>query len=229
MTDNKPQDATTIIAYKGMNKDFACTGGPSPFQYEIGKTYEHAGKIVRCASGGFHACESPFDVWNYYGPADSRFALVELSGKISRGDGDSKIAAGRLTVKAELKLPEIISAGVRFLIDACKTEPVGGEVSSGDSAQIGSSGYSAKIGSSGDSAKIGSSGDYAQIEATGKDAVVACAGSVYRFKLGDNGCVTVPYSDGQRTRFAVGYVGENMKAGTWYEVSDKGEFVEVAP
>ncbi|MBJ9157466.1 hypothetical protein I5467_06410 [Citrobacter sp. FDAARGOS_156] len=100
--------------------------------------------------------------------------------------------------------------------------------SSGDYARIGSSGYSAQIGSSGDSAQIGSSGDSARITASGKNSVVACAGSVKRIVLGDGGCVAVPWHDGERTRFAVAYVGENnIEAGTPYCLNDEGQFVKV--
>ncbi|WP_419879782.1 hypothetical protein [Citrobacter braakii] len=100
--------------------------------------------------------------------------------------------------------------------------------SSGDYAQIGSSGDYAQIGSSGDYAQIGSSGDYAQITASGKNAVVACAGSVKRIVLGEGGCVAVPWHDGERTRFAVAYVGENdIEADTPYCLNDEGKFVKI--
>jgi DNA invertase Pin-like site-specific DNA recombinase len=35
------------------------------------------------------------DVWAYYGPGDSRFAIVEQSGDLARHEGDSKIASAR--------------------------------------------------------------------------------------------------------------------------------------
>ena len=100
--------------------------------------------------------------------------------------------------------------------------------SSGYYARIGSSGYSAQIGSSGDSAQIGSSGDSAQINAEGARAVIASAGLNARVRAGEEGAVAVAYHDGNRIRFAVGYVGENLKALTWYSVNDAGEFVEVS-
>jgi len=100
--------------------------------------------------------------------------------------------------------------------------------SSGHSARIGSSGGCAQIGSSGDCAQIGSSGDSAQINAEGSKAVIASAGLNTRVRAGDEGAVAVAYSDGERIRFAVGYVGENLKALTWYSVNDAGEFVEVS-
>ncbi|HGI9864311.1 TPA: hypothetical protein ACJVS1_001710 [Salmonella enterica subsp. enterica serovar Montevideo] len=100
--------------------------------------------------------------------------------------------------------------------------------SSGYNARIGSSGDDARIGSSGDDARIGSSGDCARITATGKGSVVACAGSVERIVLGENGCASVPWHDGERIRIAVAYVGENgIEANTPYYVNDEGQFVKV--
>ncbi|EIC5136247.1 hypothetical protein K9043_004320 [Salmonella enterica] len=100
--------------------------------------------------------------------------------------------------------------------------------SSGNDARIGSSGDDARIGSSGYNARIGSSGDDARITATGNGSVVACAGSVERIVLGENGCASVPWHDGKRIRIAVAYVGENgIEANIPYYVNDEGQFVRV--
>ena len=46
-------------------------------------------------------------------------------------------------------------------------------------------------------------------------------------KAGELGLICISYSDGNRERLLVGYVGENgIKPNTWYAVSD-GKFVEV--
>src|SRR5579884_658689 len=97
--------------------------------------------------------------------------------------------------------------------------------SSGNSAKIGSSGDSAKIGSSGNSAKIGSSGNYAKIEASGKKSIIVAFGYKAIAKAGDDGCIALAWWDEKRPRLAVGYVGEGLKADTWYRV-ENGVLVE---
>jgi hypothetical protein len=162
-----------VIAYKGFHKDLTCNG----FQYEVGKTYKHDGPVERCAQG-FHACEGPLDVWAYYGVTESRFAIVEMGGWVDREkDGDTKIAAAEITIKAELTLPEFIKRGVEWLIEATKGKK---DSSSGNSARIGSSGDSAQIGSSGDYAQIGSSGYSAQIGSSGDSAQIGSSGDSAR-------------------------------------------------
>ena len=116
----------TIIAYKGFNADWKCRD----YQYEVGKTYTHKGDVEACESG-FHACEAPFDVWGYYGPFESKFALVELSGETHADGKDTKIVAAELTVKAELTMPEFIKAGIKWL-----TENTKDKTDKGDSARI---------------------------------------------------------------------------------------------
>ena len=101
------------IYYKGFDKNFQCRG----FQYEIGKSYTHEGEITLCKSG-FHACGYPLSVFDYYAPADSRFAKVEASGKIV--PGDDKIACEKLKIKAEISLNAMITAAVKFTLSKIK-------------------------------------------------------------------------------------------------------------
>ena len=182
-----------IIAYKGFDKDLKCKG----FQYEVGKEYEMSGRIA-CCKRGFHACESPLEVFDYYDMLNSRFAEVEQSGEIDKEENTTKVCSSRIKVKAELKLADIINLGVEWIKDITSPAKLKKETdlndNGGDYAQIGSSGDYAKIGSSGDYAKIGSSGDYAQIGSSGDYAQIGSSGdyaqigsSGYSAQIGSSG------------------------------------------
>ena len=99
-----------ITAYKGFDSNLKCRG----FQYEVGKTYEHDGKIEPCKSG-FHACPNPLGVFDYYPPATSRYCEVEQSGEMKHID--DKVCSSRLTINAEIGLTGLINTGVKFILD----------------------------------------------------------------------------------------------------------------
>jgi len=100
-----------IKGYKGFDKDLKCRG----FQYETGEDYEQEGNIKAC-SKGFHFCEDPLNVFEYYPPADSRYCEVDGDGKIDKEDGrDSKVAASKIHIGVEIGLPGLIKAGVEYI------------------------------------------------------------------------------------------------------------------
>ncbi|ECE7004057.1 hypothetical protein D4371_15470, partial [Salmonella enterica subsp. enterica] len=100
-----------IVTFKGFNKELKCRD----FQFEIGKTFHHDGKVEACGSG-FHACEFPFDVFSYYPPAESRYAETISFGVTDREEeGDTKIASASITIKAELTLPQFIQRGIECI------------------------------------------------------------------------------------------------------------------
>ena len=101
----------SVTAYKGFDKNLKCRD----FQFKVGKEYVHKGKVEACESG-FHACEYPLDVFGYYPPSGSRFAIVEQSGELSRHDNDSKIASSHLSVKAEISFGDLVKASVDFVL-----------------------------------------------------------------------------------------------------------------
>ena len=228
-----------IKSYKGFDKNMQCRG----FQYEVGKEYEIDGDI-KCCKRGFHACESPMEVLDFYDMFNSRFAEVEQSGKIDKEENSTKVCSSHIKIKAELKLADLINLGVEWLNDitsSSKIKPnslndnggVSAQIgSSGDSAQIGSSGDSAQIGSSGDSAKIGSSGDSAKIDSTGEDSIIMCAGIDSTVKAKKGSWITLAewvWDDEKkrkvpkcvRTEFVD---GKRIKEDTWYQIKN-GEFV----
>ena len=238
-----------IITYKGFDKNLKCRG----LQYEVGKEYEMDGDI-KCCERGFHACESPLEVFDHYDMLNSRFAKVEQSGEIDKEENTTKVCSSKIKVKAELKLADIIDLGVEWIKDVTSPSKLKKETdlndngnnsakigisgyyakigSSGYYAQIGSSGYSAKIGSSGDSAKIGSSGDSAKIESTGKHSVVMAAGNNSMAKTKIGSWITLAewdYINGVYTPICVKTEkvdGERIKSDTFYKLVN-GEFKEV--
>ena len=206
-----------IKSYKGFDKNLKCRD----FQYEIGKEYEMDGEIKVC-NRGFHACESPFDVFDHYTMIDSRFCEVEQDGNISKEDRGTKICSSKIKIKAELKLADMINLGVEWLKEITSPEKIktsikdnssgnGAKIgSSGDGAQIGSSGDDAKIGSSGYGAKIGSSGYNAQIGSSGDDAKIGSSG--YGAKIGSSGYNAQIGSSGYNAQ--IGSSGNNAQIGS---------------
>ena len=189
-----PEAANTevITAFKGFDKNLQCRG----YQFEIGKTHTHEGEVEACSSG-FHSCENPLDVLNYY-PLISdegslnRFAAVKASGTISRHDGDSKIASASLLVEVELKLPEFVSAAIKWIKAACTTEETDASgyysklaasgnysqlAASGNYSQLAASGHSSKLAASGDSSKLAASGNSSQLAASGDSSKLAASGN----------------------------------------------------
>ena len=219
--------------YKAFNPGMICNDK----QYAENTDYEEVGGKI-CEKGMMHYCVNPFDVLNFYDLVDesgkfSDFAEVNaLDQPISGSDG--KFATKKLHIGAKLSFAGFIKACIDYTKEQTIVNMPKSDVTTGDSAKIGSSGDSAKIGSSGDSAKIGSSGDSAQIDSTGVDSVICCAGHGCTVKAKIGSWITLAeweYSEekGRSVPRCVKteYVdGEKIKADTWYRLKN-GEFVEV--
>jgi hypothetical protein len=155
----KKAQAAAITAFKGFNPDWTCRG----FQYEVGKTYEHKGDVVRCASGGFHSCENPLDVFVYYPPSTSRYAIVECGGTIDRDDEDTKIASATITINAEIKIPEMVKRAVDWVM--AKVDRKIEQVVTGNSAT--NTGYQSAATNTGDRSAATNTGDQSAATNTG--------------------------------------------------------------
>lgn len=101
--------------YKGFDENLKCRG----FQYEVGKEYET--ETAELCSSGFHACENPLDVFNYYDPTN-RFCEVDLDATDEVNDKDSKRCGKHIKVVAEIGLSGLIKAGVKFILDKVSWE-----------------------------------------------------------------------------------------------------------
>ena len=234
-----------VVAYKAFNKDLTCRD----FQFEIGKTYEHDGKVVACESG-FHACENPMDTWGYYDLTQSRFCTVELSGELCRHGEDSKVAAGRITLKAEIGLPQIITDAVKWMLAFVKDIPAAKNASgdysnlaasgyssklaaSGDSSKLAASGYSSKLAASGDSSKLAASGDSSKLAASGDSSNLAASGNSSKLaasgdssKLAASGKKSIAVASGLDCRASAGEDG--CIALAWWDDDAKRFRLEVA-
>ena len=222
-----------IKSYKGFDKNLKCRD----FQYEIGKEYKMDGEIKVC-SRGFHACESPLEVFDYYPMIGSRFCEVEQDGNISKEDRGTKICSSKIKIKAELKLADMINLGVEWLKEITSPEKIKTSIkdnssgnyaqigSSGNYAQIGSSGYGAKIGSSGYGAKIGSSGNYAQIGSSGNYAQIGSSGD--DAKIGSSGNYAQIGSSGNYAQ--IGSSGDDAKigsSGNYAQIGSSGNYAQI--
>ena len=233
------QENETITTYKGFDKDLKCRG----FQYEVGKEYElPKGESVSVCSKGFHACESPLEVLDYYfmdGYANLlRFCEVEQSGEFSNEMDSTKVASSKIKIKKEITFADLINSGVEWLKE--KTSNDGG----GDSAQICSSGYRAQIGSSGDSAQIGSSGNRTQIGSSGNSAQIGSSGnhaqigsSGVNARVGSSGNSAQIGSSGDNARIAssggnaqIGSSGDSAQigsSGNFAQIGSSGDYAQI--
>jgi hypothetical protein len=245
----KAPEEAGIVCIKGFDKDLRCLG----YQYEVGKTFEHDGRVAMCASG-FHCIDgNPLDVLNFYPLiADdgslNRFASVIAHGEVKR-DVSSKIVTGKLTVSAELKIPDLISSAVKFVMDACKgktgdyVQAASGDSSklaaSGNCSQLAASGYYSKLAASGDYSKLAASGNcsqlaasgyYSQLAASGENSVIAAVAPDCTATGAEGTWISLAEFDrnGKCIGFATGQIGRGgLKPNTAY-IAKNGKLVEVA-
>ncbi len=204
-----------IVTFKGFNKELKCRD----FQFEIGKTFHHDGKVEACGSG-FHACECPFDVFSYYSPADSRFAETISFGITDRKeDGDTKIASASITIKAELTLPQFIQRGIEWIWS---------KIDKSLEQQIMCGNCSAAT-NTGNLSAATNTGDWSAAEVSGSQSVAAAFGIEGKARASEGGAIVLCYrdEDGELIHIRASKVGENgIMPNTWYQLNEDGEFVE---
>ena len=169
-----------IHSYKGFDKDLKCRG----FAYEIGMDYKQDGNI-KCCNNGFHACEFPLDVFNYYAPGgNSRYCTVTQSGVTDKKEGDSKVASSKIHIETEIGLDGIIKAGVKFILDkvnwknqkesntgnysaATNTGDYSAATNTGDSSVATNTGYKSAATNTGNCSAATNTGNYSAATNTG--------------------------------------------------------------
>ncbi|HDP9658743.1 TPA: hypothetical protein P7O22_003859 [Salmonella enterica] len=204
-----------IVTFKGFNKDLKCRG----FQFAIGETFHHDGKVEACGSG-FHACECPFDVFSYYPPAESRYAeTISFGITDSEEGGDTKIASSSITIKDELTLPQFIQRGIEWIWS---------KIDKSLEQQIMCGNRSAATNTGNQSAAT-NTGNRSAAEVSGSQSVAASLGIEGKARASENGAIVLCYrdEDGELIHIRASKVGENgIMPNTWYQLDKDGEFVE---
>ena len=176
-----------IKAYKGFDKDLKCRG----FQYEIGGEYEEE-KAEACECG-FHACEMPLGVLDYYAPGlGSRYCEVEQSGTLSRHGGDSKVASSKIKIGAEIGIAGLVKAQIEWVksqidfdhaiekADKSKkgkaTGTRGAASATGDQGAASATGYQGAASATGYQGAASATGDQGAASATGTRGAASATG-----------------------------------------------------
>ena len=213
--------------YKGFDENLKCRGT----QYAIGETTTFTGNTKLCEKG-LHFCEHPLDVLSYYKLLDkSRYAIVEAAGVTDKKADDSKRVGSSITVEAEVKIPALLKAAVKFVFDKVKatTGDSAHSATTGNSAHSATTGYSAHSATTGNSAHSATTGNSAHSATTGKNAIAAALGYAAQAKAGIGGwLVLAEYKpNGDIKAMGIARVtGKKIKPDTWYALKD-GQFVEV--
>ncbi|HFT7982095.1 TPA: DUF7666 domain-containing protein [Pseudomonas aeruginosa] len=216
----KAASEEVVTAYKGFKQDLTCRG----YQFEIGGTYKHEGEVEACASG-FHSCEYPLDVFGYYAPGESRFAIVKASGQLSRHDDDSKIASATPVVEAEISMPTMISRAIDWImarLDSSVEQTVVGDTAS-------NTGNRSAASNTGNRSAASNTGYQSAAEVSGKESVAASLGIEGRARASAGSAIVLCHRDdkGRLIHIRASKVGENgVEPDTWYQLSAEGEFVE---
>ncbi|ECG0326644.1 hypothetical protein DD981_00615 [Salmonella enterica] len=231
-----------IVTFKGFNKDLTCRD----FQFAIGETFHHDGKVEACGSG-FHACECPFDVFSYYPPAESRYAETISFGVIDREEeGDTKIASASITIKSELTLPQFIQRGIEWIwskIDKSLEQQImtgdwSAATNTGNRSAATNTGYQSAATNTGNrsaatntgyQSAATNTGDWSAAEVSGSQSVAASLGIEGKARASEGGAIVLCYrdEDGELIHIRASKVGENgIMPDIWYQLNEDGEFVE---
>ena len=199
-----------MTGYKGFDSSLRCRGK----QYSIGKT-EQEDHASLC-NQGLHFCEYPLDCFAYYPPSDSRYCKVEADDVSDQTDDDSKRVAKRLTIGAEIGIPGIVKASVKYILDRV-------------AIRKSEAGYRSAATNTGNRSVALSTGFQSAAIVTGKNSVAIATGVEGRAKadIGE-AIVLCEYDDnGNLSHISSSIVdGVNIKANTFYTLKG-GRLLEI--
>ena len=190
--------------YKAFNNDMTCKG----FKFEEGKEYEIIGNLEIC-NNGFHFCENPFDILDYYELCESKFAEIEALGKT--------ITEGNKTVTSKIKIVKILNlADFNMACHIFISNKI--KINTEYSSQLSSSGNYSKLSSSGNYSKLSSSGNYSKLSSSGYSSKLSSSG--YYSKLSSSGYYSQLSSSG--------YYSQLSSSGDSSKLSSSGDYSVIA-
>lgn len=225
-TKKKVNPVEEITSFKGFNDKWECRG----FKFKPGETFHHDGQVKACESG-FHACEYPLDVFNYYPPAGSRFAVVKQYGDLSRHDGDTKVSSKSISIMAEINIAVLVKAAIEYTTSRCKpVDHVSPASATGYQGAASATGARGAASATGDYGSASATGVRGAASATGESSVAAATGWNGRAQGAEGCAIVLVHRDdyGKIIHIRASKVGDNgIKPGVWYKLSSDGHFVEI--
>ena len=163
-------DLPPVTSIKGFDQDLACRG----FHFAFGETYSVEGKIKACENG-FHAVpieHHPLSVFEYYGPAVSRFAEVTQNG--ARDADGTKLASASITIGVEISISDLVARAVKWVWDRAKL--VDGTRATGDRGAAWATGTQGAASATGDRGAASATGYQGAASATGTQGAASATG-----------------------------------------------------
>ena len=228
-----------VISIKGFDKNLQCRG----YQFELGKTYTHDG-IVKVCESGFHAVEYGIDAFSYYAPAGSRYCVIEQFGDMQRHSDDTKIASASITIKAEIKIPQLVQQSVDWIMSHLMSTKT--ESNTGDQSAATNTGYRSAATNTGDQSAATNTGDQSAATNTGyrsaatntgyrsaatvegKHSVAISTGVYGKAKARQGSAIVLVNrnNEGEIVHIRCAIAGKDIEADVFYMLNDDGDFVK---
>ncbi len=166
MSENKE-----MKGYKSFDENMKCLG----FQYKVGETYHN--ETAELCQNGFHFCEDPLSVLNYY---NQRFAEISANNIQDKTEEDTKRVAKEIKVEKEINLSELIAEGVRYRFSKTNfhkiTDDRGVASATGDRGAASATGLRGVASATGDRGAASATGLSGVASATGLSGVASATG-----------------------------------------------------
>ena len=201
-----------VISIKGFDKNLQCRG----YQFELGKTYTH-GSVVKVCDSGFHAVEYGIDAFSYYAPADSRYCVVEQYGDMEHHSGDTKIASASITIKAEIKIPQLVQQSIDWITSHLTSTKIESNT-----------GYRSAATNTGDQSAATNTGYRSAATVEGKHSVAISTGVYGKAKARQGSAIVLVNrtDEGEIVHIRCAIAGKDIEADVFYMLNDDGDFVK---